>query len=604
MYIKFSEIELNNFGSVGSAKFSVIPGITHVDGINLDNNSSKSNGSGKSTLFSESFRWIIYGSTAKRMVSDGVINDKFDSNCYGILKASIIDDSNYEFPVKIERYRKHKSYGNTIKFTVDGREETKQTMALTQAEIERVFRLPLNVFSSVYLMEQGLDSKFTSLSNVDSKNYIESLRNVKVWDTAFFRTSAKLKKLNSEHSDKKAILNQNEAVANSKGKEIFETEEAIANLTETYDVEKIKKDFLSKKSKYLEDMEVLEKVENYINFHTNLIDQEKPDLEIKRTKKVDKEREIRPLEDKILTLEKSIGALTCFSCGRDFENREEGEAHAKKDIQENETKLKVVSEELECLERHYLVSYNAVAEKLKALSEVKKKYNDKNFDLGNQKSNLERLANKSKEYTIKKDTYQETRDKLSKSKTEILAVNALIRKDLEELEHELPYYKELVSIFSFKGIRSYLISTDIEFLNERMREFSTILFSDMIIQLYPQTNKEGMVTTLDTLGMLTTGIERIYSKLSGGEKRRADICVQLAIREFVRKIYNVNTNLFSLDEVFEGLDEDGVRNVMELVGEVSDPATAIYVISHRVIPQFSGKHITVQKENGISSVLD
>lgn len=603
MNIQFDSIELQNFGSVGNVQFSISPGIFHVDGVNLDNNNSRSNGSGKSTIFSESFRWIIYGSTAKKLSSDGIVNDKRDYDCFGKLKANITDDSGEEFSVEICRYRKHRKFGNRLEFFVDGRNETKQKMTDTQAEIERVFRLPIKVFSSVYLMEQGMDSKFTSLSNVDSKNYIESLRNVKIWDSAWYRSSGRYKKISSEVTDKENILNQNSAVINSKNKEVHSIDERLLKLKEDFNPDSLKENFLKLKKTYEDELVVLGKAKEYIDYVTKDLEGKKPVVEDKRVVVKTKDNEWSSFHIKIQELERSIGKLTCSACGRDFDNREEAESHARKQIKELKAQADTISEELDALRKDYNTHSNKLKEDYDKLGEIIQKYSSRVLQADQNRDRLQVMSNESVQYKFKLDALEETKSRLNESTKSVEESNLVLRKDLETLTEVLPYYKELTDIFSFKGIRSYLIASDIEFLNKHMREFSTVLFSDMIVQLFPQTNKDGMVTTLDTVALFNTGVERLYGKLSGGERRRADICVQLAIREFVRSVYNVNTNLFSLDEIFEGLDEDGIHNVMELVTDVSDVNTTIFMISHRSISQFSGGKIVVQKEEGITSIV-
>ena len=604
MFIKFNSVELTNFGSVGHAEFSLSPGIFHVKGINEDNDGSESNGSGKSTVFSESFRWILYGSTSKRLASDGVVNDKIGKDCKGVLNATITDDSGEDSEVTVTRYRNHSTHDNSITLEIDTRDETRHKSADTQAEIERVFRLPINVFSSVYLMEQGLESKFTSMSNVESKSYIESLRNVKVWDTAWFKASATLKKKNEELAKVVSITQQNSAVVNSKTKEIFSLGESIAEANKSLKEEAVEVKIAESTQTYKNGLIKLTSDKSLIDVKILAIKPlEESNLALSKTYSADN-AQVNLTRSTLNAIKSKLGSLTCSECKRDFDNKEEAEAHINSEI-------KRLSSELETQEKSLAVSSKAYTDKDTELKSCKRtvdtdkaSYNTHRDQLITLSSGIQALSSRENILNDRIETLKKSQERLTIDVIRIKEDNSKAQESEKVLSTDIPYYKELLNIFSFKGIRSYLITNDLEFLNEKLREFSTYMFSDMIIQFFPNLNKEGMVVSIDTLALLSSGVERVYKKLSGGERRRADICIQLSIREFVRRIYNVDTNLFSLDEIFDGLDSEGIYNVMELINEVSNPNTTIFVISFQTVQHASGGTITVIKHNGVSKIAD
>jgi len=602
MYILFKEIALTNFGSVSHTEFSLTPGIFHIKGINEDNSSSQSNGSGKSTIFSESFRWIIFGSTSKKLSSDGVVNDTVGKDCMGMLRASITEDNGNTVEVEIRRYRMHSVYSNSLELLVDGRIETKQKMVDTQKEIEALFKLPISVFSSVYLMEQGLNSKFTSMSNVDSKSYIESLRNVKVWDHGYFSAGARVKALATELQTVVSIRDQNTAVINSKTQEVFRLETTVAEIQEEIRIAHETSGSANKLERYSSGVaELAESKKSILSLDESskslkdIVDSLRESLTEKKTKVILKQSELTKIQS-------TLGSLSCSSCGRDFDNREESEKHINSEVSRITAELEPLTES----SREALEKYNTELSKYTSsslsISDLKSKFNSSLAALEVLRRELEESKTRELLYAERERTIRSSIVSINSDVSSLRESNTKVESKVVSLTAELPYYKELVNIFSFKGIRSYLINNDIEFLNEKMREFSTFLFSDMLIQLFPSLNSEGMVTSIDVIAMCSSGKERLYNALSGGEKKRADICIQLGIREFVRRIYNVDTNLFSLDEIFDGLDGEGAYNVMELINEVSNPDTTIYIISHREINHFNGGTITVIKQGGLTRI--
>lgn len=600
MYIKFNSIEINNFGSVGNIFLEIEPGITQVRGQNLDNSNSESNGSGKSTVFSESFRWVIYGDTSKKLSSDGIVNDEVNYDCFVKLNSTITDDSGNQFPVEIERYRKHSKYKNSLKFFVDGKDETRHKVSDTQKEIERLFRLPINVFSCVYLMEQGMDGKFTSMSNIEGKNYIESLRNIKIWEQGYFKSKESEKKRFKERDLLDSLNNQNLAVISSKLRDLDSIQDKIANKKQEISEEDIDETYKIRLEDYTNNSKIYQ--EKKINLEEGYSHYEisKEKLSLFERKVSENFGKIRELNSQRKEFELKKSESFCSACGREFENSLEASEHYEKEIIKIENKLKPLLKESSQDDR--LIS--DTKEKLdilkKSLDQEKNELKKKHDYLVSSHLELKELKNKNKFLEKELEFLLETLSSSKKEYDSLNESNKKVSQKIKIMNEEIPYYTEVKNLFSFTGIRSFLILNDIEFLNERMREFSTCLFSDMIVQLKPTLNNQGLITLLDVISIFSDKKERPYSKLSGGEKRRADLCIQLSIREFVKTVYNVSTNLFSLDEIFEGLDKEGVTSVMQLINEVSDPNSSIYVISHRYVDSFNGKSILVVKENSIT----
>jgi len=602
MYIEFKEIEIQNFGSVGHIQFVLEPGITQVRGVNLDNTNSESNGSGKSTVFSESFRWAIYGDTSRKISSDGVINDVFDGDCFVKLKSLITDDSGNQFPVLIERYRNHTVHKNTVQLTVDGRDETRHKVADTQKEIETLFRLPITVFSCVYLMEQGMDGKFTSMSNIEGKNYIESLRNVSTWEKGFFKARDSEKKKLSQRTDLEAIKNQNIAVLSSKLQDLDSKELEVKGKQKEITNSNFDAQFKEGLKTYLDGLKQYESDTKALELRKEEYNTKKTGLDVYVNEVSKKSGKLEELQNQLGGLRESLSSTKCSSCGRDFDNVHDAVAHSQTEITTVNIKITRLQNKLR-EEVDFIKGEKAeLTPEKNSISTTTNNLRATHGELIALHSRLGGLKGKG-EYLDKE--LKSLESSYSFSKTDYVSLktsNEKVSKGVQELNEEIPYHTEVKNIFSFTGIRSFLILNDVEFLNERMREFSTCLFSDMVIQMKPTLNKQGLITVLDVVAVMHRGKERPYQKISGGEKRRADLCIQLSIREFVRTVYNVSTNLFSLDEIFEGLDREGVASVMQLVNEVSDPNSSIYVISHRYIDSFNGKILSVVKENSITSL--
>ena len=114
------ELHLENFLIMSKADVNLDnKGLILIVGENKDDTSANSNGSGKSTIV-DALCWCLYGTTARGISGDDVVNRTNKENCFVSVK--IQDGENvYE----ITRYRKHSAYKNNVKVIVNGSDLTK-----------------------------------------------------------------------------------------------------------------------------------------------------------------------------------------------------------------------------------------------------------------------------------------------------------------------------------------------------------------------------------------------------------------------------------------------------------------------------------------------
>ena len=93
-----------------------------------------------------------------------------------------------------------------------------------------------------------------------------------------------------------------------------------------------------------------------------------------------------------------------------------------------------------------------------------------------------------------------------------------------------------------------------------------------------------------------------YLGSSGGEKRRADLSMLLALRELAKARLEQTFDLLFVDEVFDVLDQSGIERVIHLLTEQTDDS--VFVISHdpSLMDAFENV-ITVEKTDGLSRIL-
>ncbi|MGK7831140.1 AAA family ATPase, partial [Acinetobacter baumannii] len=79
--MEFLTLKINNFLTIGEARLDLANrGLLLVQGENKDNSSADSNGSGKSSIV-DALCWCLYGTTARDVTGDLVINKTAKKDC-------------------------------------------------------------------------------------------------------------------------------------------------------------------------------------------------------------------------------------------------------------------------------------------------------------------------------------------------------------------------------------------------------------------------------------------------------------------------------------------------------------------------------------------
>jgi DNA repair exonuclease SbcCD ATPase subunit len=97
-----------------------------------------------------------------------------------------------------------------------------------------------------------------------------------------------------------------------------------------------------------------------------------------------------------------------------------------------------------------------------------------------------------------------------------------------------------------------------------------------------------------------------YDSMSNGEKRRVQIITALALRDLARWRLGSPINFQVFDEVFDALDEDGLRGMTEVLQRDVDEIGSVFLITHNdsLKTLFPGTRVMrVVKENGESRLF-
>lgn len=194
-------------------------------------------------------------------------------------------------------------------------------------------------------------------------------------------------------------------------------------------------------------------------------------------------------------------------------------------------------------------------------------------------------------YRSEQDTYQ----------TEVKQLLDSVQEQLDERDCLIFWQKA----YSNQGIKSLILDDITPFLNRRANKYLSKLTSGHIeVKFNTQTTlKSGETRERFSIDIINHDGGQEYSANSGGERKRIDLAINLAMQDLVASRSNKKINVAIFDEAFDTLDEVGVEKVIELLQELSEEKSSIFVISHNEhLKSYFTNVISVVKENGFSTL--
>jgi len=203
----------------------------------------------------------------------------------------------------------------------------------------------------------------------------------------------------------------------------------------------------------------------------------------------------------------------------------------------------------------------------------------------------------------------------SKEFTKVLAYKELCR-DETNYEDLIDSYKDKITIrsqvkasnkldyevmrfwekaFSQQGIIKFIIKNILEYLNSRVNYYTSFL-TDSKYSLYFDEELNEKIST--------EGNDIQYISLSGGEKRKINLAVMMALKDLLLLTDKDQSNILFLDEIAENLDEEGINGLYSLLQEIKKDKL-IFVITHNKYLKtllHSAPRLSIIKSKGVSKV--
>lgn len=593
------------------------PGLTLIQGKHLSSKTKSTNGVGKSSVFNTAF-WIFYGKYPKGYSKADMLNEATMKNCLGegwITKGNKTGYIVRGISCKEMTFNEITVQGDFLLFFIDGKDMRGATQTDTQEAIEAFLGLDYDSFITAALFTVDEDS-FSSKTSGKQEEIFSKLLHLEDLEIARRRVKDKQKEVKSEVSSCEQLIEKYQSHISREKARLSQVKES---LEEWKAQQKQKQERLEQKleAKEIEIERLHQQVEDV---ESNILEETKNLKELEaKAEKVDSDKlteqrlslsaEIREgdtsiggIQNDIARLNKDIrqaqsmrGTAVCDKCFSTVDGE-----HLYKVLTEKNQELETKQVEYEGLKKTQV----ELQSRLQKVDSELRKLDALRNDVVRQRAKVDRLHNEKKSLVSSIASCEDTLEELEEQIDAVQSEKPPLSEDAESIKQEIgklntkiettqaqksSYLTELEDLdfcekmFGPQGIRNLLVRSVIPKLNEQANRFAEVLTDgELTIEFQGETQvgtgkRTESRNKLDVKVYDRYGSEK-YAKESGGEKRRVDICVSLALNYLVAS--RIGLPFAGFDEFYASLDRRGEMKVMDLLENLKADIPSIFVISN------------------------
>lgn len=620
MVVKFQKIQLHNFASYTDVTLDLNNmGFTLISGRNkckLDN--AYSNGSGKSALFN-ALCYVLTGETTQG-ISSGLENIFSNPDDCWVELSMIVDHDQFVI-------RRIKSPKQNLKVYVNGEDRSGKGIRESSIALQQYLPdLSVDLVNGIIILGQGMPRRFTNNKPSHRKELLENLTK------SDFMIQTIKDKLEVRQDSLRSELRETEdnILSCNSQKEVYmsqlnESEEDL-KLYDQYTAEgQTIEDLYNSVESDLKDTELKIEVINadlkYHQGHITSLEEDRMVLREEKQKELSKAQdEIAQevykvntnkieIKSEILNLKKEINKLKsitdiCPTCKQKIPNVIKPDTKEQEyKLSDYELKLDLIDKELndlsaskeECefnITDKYKERFSEIDERLAYSKEMIEDLESQRFKLNTNKDTLTSqkydLFNLKENYNKLQSNISQIKKSIEKLDNQIINLNASSSK----INSHLDIIQQLLTLAK-REFRGILLTNVIKFIDHKVKQYSKEVFGT-----------ENLSFTLNDNYIDITYCDKLYENLSGGEKQKIDIIVQLALRDILSRQLNIHFNVLVLDEIYDGLDAISCQKITNLISGLYD-IDSVFIISHhdQELEITYDNNILVEKsEEGISTI--
>ena len=615
MNIIFKHIKISNFMSFGYAELDLDnQGFVRIDGINnslIDG--ATSNGAGKTSCF-EAIMWCLQGETIRK--SKQVTNINGNDGAYVELDFTA-DGTDY----KLIRTKDHSKYKTNLKIFINGEDKSGKGIRDSEQYLTQYLpELSAQMISSVIILGQGLPMRFTNNTPAGRKEVLESLSQS---DFMIEDLKAKLLKRKSVLQDTLNNLNLEQARCQTEKNLIqniiTQTEYQLKNLV-VPDIKKLAEIQINidNLNRVLSENEKQQGIYEQTLYTLMNKSREYQDAKLAEIKAIPNDNELNAKEYSLsneikiyrnIIAEKEKVTDVCPTCGQKIKGV------VIPDTSQEKIKCEALCAELANVKNAHIKFSNDVDRLRKDIDEKYcklNKENDENIskikdlikivqkDIAELSLNLSELKAKEQSISYAIDTYENNKVEFENRITEKTnRLNELTSNELHN-QNEIDLIKQKIDIDNKidialkRDFRGYLLTNVIEFINTKVNYYCNYFIENGNIKFIQSGN---------AINVIFNGKD--YECLSGGERQKIDIIIQLALRDMMCTFMNFSSNILVLDEITDFMDNQGSNKLINTISSLIQDVSSIFFVTHHTelnLPY--DKIITVIKDKtGISKLI-
>lgn len=620
MYVEFMYAKYEGFLSIGEAEVALSDrGMTRIQGINNYDEGAKSNGAGKSSLL-DGILWTLTEETARG--TKEVINQNWKGWVLGEVHFKV---DNVEYMVR--RTKKHPDYGQSLTITKNGEDISGNTYTKSKEILSTELPfLDKDLMTSILLISQGMPGRFSGMKPKRRKERLEELSSSTGFiDELQSRINAKSKSLNKLISEdekkyeanKSSIQVHRSSIASKKAYIEQQTKVQTEGLTQE-EYNQLHSQLTEVQAEYTQASGMVSKLDerftiklgergqlvNQMNQFDNQIAQDNMTIRHAETTIANCKEQITSLASEMQLISHS----TCYACEQqivDMARVDKMKADITDKIMSHKAQISTSLHEIENAKQHIQSTQLAKQGTESGIALIEDELNS----IKNEKA---QWVDKVTQFQLKINPINDKLRLGVKTETSLDFVNSEIaqheeqviklEKELETLNADITSRTKEADILNWLGrqssreFRSYLLQGVVDYLNKRLGNHSSILYNnDTKIELKLHKND---------LDLYYSG--KAYENLSGGERRRVDLCMQLALRDLTINETGLVFNILGLDEIFDNLDAEGISRVLELIKNVASEVSSLLIITHsEILSMPYDSQIVIEKTHeGFSRVVE
>lgn len=619
--IQFKKLIIHNFGSYGHSELDLQNrGFCLVSGQNnFKKDNALSNGSGKSFLWN-AVCYALTGETISGIKTNLKNINIEDENCFVQLDF-IFDKDLFSIVRTVSPKSDLKIYKNDVDLSGKGIRESEKKLSELIPDITK------DLIASTIIIGQGMPNRFSSFSPSGRKELLEKLtKSDFMIEDLKLRIQDRLHNLTTKIRECEDSLIANNTQLNIHIKDLSKIQVFLEQQKQpefdkllkdtSLKIESLKKNIFQ----YENDINATEEALNIINKKFIDITNEKAkvsseELSAFTTSCSAHKNKLTQVEFQISELKKEIIRLqnikdTCPTCGQHLPNvTKPSTVEQEALLQQYLEEVKVIKQDiLKCEQQHktYLdqidAAFNAeisnlsaeVAAKKQLLTDLKNTYNKDRAILEETNTSYNRVLYEKQNWQAYLEKQQNEAQTLEAEIAKLTNLINITTSFKQECTDRLTVVKKMENLVR-RDFRGYLLTNIIEYINIKAKEYCEIVFG---------TRELALALNGNALDITYCG--KAFDGLSGGEKQRVDLLLQLAIRDLLTKYLGLNANILVLDEITDFLDKKSCNAVMSLLEKELNNIESVFIVSHHTeeleLPIDSEIKI-IKNENGISEIF-